>query len=123
MVSIVNFLGAVGIAVLIVLLLGGLLYWIAFFIFRMFPYLKYEILYKIFRKKYDPLIVDWCANSYHKGLLEGDILKRTLLGESDYNKAKERAFIFKECKKKLERSEKPIKNIQRKVKGGLDKRE
>ena len=123
MVSTVNFLGAVGIAVLIVLLLGGLLYWIAYFIFRMFPYLKYEILYNVFKKKYNQEEVDWCLNAYDKGFNQSNVIKKSLLQGNSYNKAKERAFIFKECKKKLERSEKPIKNIQRKVKGGLDKRE
>lgn len=122
MVSILNLLGAVGIAVLIILLLGGFLYWIAFLTFRIFPYIKYEILYNILQKKYNAEEVDKYIQAYENGMNEKDIIKETLLKGGSYGKAKENAFIFKECRKKIERPEKPAKKPQKQMKGGLNKR-
>ena len=100
MVETVIFFKGLGVAILIVALLWGFGYWMYFFVKKSFPDLKYQIKYKILRKKYDEGEVAMLLEDLDAGIDEGELFKVIILSnQATPDKAKELIYIYKELKK------------------------
>jgi hypothetical protein len=80
---------------------GGILYFIYLGIKGLFPNLKWNLKYKIFRFKYKEEDVKWCMDAIQKGMNEIEIKKFLLIKGQSIKKTNEIIYIFKKIKKKL----------------------
>ena len=94
-----TFFKALGIAIVIILLFGGVFYWIYFFTRKYAPDLKYWIKYKILRKKHDEKNVEKLLQYYDAKMSEADIEKLLLLAGFSLDYTREMLFVYKELKR------------------------
>ncbi len=87
--------------IFVVGLFAGFFYWILFVTRKINPYLKYDIKYKLFKKKYNPEEVKRLMEYNDNGLSVIDVHSLLLLnGNIDKNKAKELCYIYKQIQMK-----------------------
>lgn len=84
-----------------IFLLGGLLFMINWILKKSFPYIKYTIKYRIFRKPFKEKDVEWCYMALEKNMNETDIKKRMLLKGHSMKRIEEITYIYKRIKKEM----------------------
>ncbi len=105
-----GFFQALFVMILIVGIFLGIGYWIYFFAKKKFPNLKYDIKYKLFKKKYKEDDVRLLSEYHDKGYSVGDVGLSLLVDHKlDMNKVKEMCYIYEQMKLYLR---------TKKVKGG-----
>jgi len=79
----------------------GFVYWIRFFIKKTAPNLKYDIRYKLFKKKYNEKDVEMLLDYHKAGLSVQDVEKFLLLnGKIDPERTKELCYIYRQIQLK-----------------------
>ena len=97
-----SFFKALGLFSLIIALVGGFGYWVVVAVKKNFPNLKYQIKYKILRKKYDPEMVEMLMGNIEAGIKRGDIAMNMLLTNGlSYDQTMEILYIHDEIKSKM----------------------
>lgn len=100
----VEFMRVLGMMMLLVALVSGLTYWIFRLIKKYVPNLKYNIKYKLLRRKHQEedveILMDYLDLDVEETDLENDLVRSLLLdGKATPKKAKELLYIYKELKK------------------------
>lgn len=87
--------------IFVVGLFAGFIYWIRFFIKKTNPDFKYDLRYKIFKKKYNEKDVERLLD-YHQAGMSVDEVHAFLLTKGNINpeKAKELCYIYKQIQLK-----------------------
>ena len=95
-----NFFTALGLMMIIVLFVAGVLYWIKFLFKKLLPNFKYQLKYKILRRKHKQadveMLMDYLANNVSKVDLQKSLL---LNGKATPKKAKELLYIYQGMQK------------------------
>ena len=92
---------ALGLALVITLLSAGFVYWIIFFIKKINPDLKYDLKYKIFKKKYNEKEVKRLLYYYQNELTIDKVYKILLVKRKlNSKKARELCYIYKQIQSK-----------------------
>ena len=92
---------SLSIGVISVLFLAGIGYWSYFFIKKIYPYPLSSLKYGIFKRKHKKEDVKWCVDAIDQGYTENKVLTFLLLKGYKIKKAKARAYLLRQCSKKL----------------------
>ena len=97
-----SFFKAFGLFSLMIALVGGFCYWVIVAVKKNFPNLKYQIKYKILRKKYDPEMVEMLMEDIENGVKRLDIGMSMLVAKRlTYDQTKEILYVHDQIKKKM----------------------
>lgn len=97
-----SFFKALGLFSLMIGLVAGFCYWVTVATKKHLPNLKYQIKYKIFRKKHDPEIVAGLLEDIEAGVKRCDIAMSMLVAKKlTYDQTKEILYIHDEIKRKM----------------------
>ena len=100
MVETIIFLKALGVCILIIVFILTIFLWIRNLFKKIFPDFKYWLIYKVFKRKYDPEIIKYLSQKLKNNINEQELYKNLLLTNkiSEY-KAGEIVYIYKQMKK------------------------
>jgi len=94
-------------AIVTVALCSGFIYWMIFFFRKVWPDFRYDLKYKVFRKKYNEKEVARLWDYLQADLSKDDVYKFLLTNGIDNKRAKELKYIYKQMKiKKMKGGEK-----------------
>ena len=98
MVSVVDFFSALGFFMIVILLFGGLAYWIGF----LFQKYKYHLKYKIFKRDYDEGTVEMLMTSITEEEVEAEFFSRVIrTGMIKISEIKEMKYVYDELKSRM----------------------
>jgi len=97
-----SFFKALGLFSLIIALVGGFCYWVTVAIKKNFPNLKYQIKYKLLRKKFDKEIVFGFMEDIEAGVDEKELIRAMWIKSTQTNTdPKEMMYIYDQVKRKM----------------------
>ena len=97
-----SFFKALGVFTLIIAFVVGVGYWVVVAVKKNFPNLKYQIKYKVFRKKHDPEIVALLMEDIEAGVKRCDIGMSMLVAKGlTYDQTMEILYIHDQIKSKM----------------------
>lgn len=94
-----EFWKSLGVALVVVALASGFIYWIFFFFKKVLPDLKYSLKYKVLRAKYNEAEVEKLMDYLQANLSSDQVFKFLLLNGIDFKRAKELRYIYKQMGK------------------------
>lgn len=94
-----TFFKGLGIAIVIVLLVAGLFYWIFVIFKKVTPNLKFWLKYKLLKTKYNEQDVERLLDYHQAGLTTAKVKAFLLINGIDLKKADELCYIYNQIKK------------------------
>jgi len=91
-----NFITALGVTTLLILLVVGFLYWVKFLFKKLFPNFSFWFKYKVLRMKYKDAEVKRLMECLDRDMSKEEVTKFFLLGGINKKKVRELNYIYQE---------------------------
>jgi len=95
-----SFFKAMGVDMFIILIIGGIIYWVTVMVKKINPNFKFWLKYKVLKRKHNESEVSLLLENLDNGVSNDELVQNLILGnKTSPIKAKELLFIYKELKK------------------------